>query len=208
MVPIAPAGLDMSRWLTLIESAPLVRLLLRAPMPLPEVVVRELVGRVYEALAFAHPGQVDRAVVSGFTAHVRSRRDVQRHRGPRRAVLRRQARRREEAPCRCALRGSRAVRGRPGNREDGARPGGVAIDRGLARDEDPEVGDGSTDPMLELGVGFTHPVRTWITVRGDLRDHMTFCGAPDTSGESSACPGGDELLHNFEVSAALQFWLF
>jgi len=72
---------------------------------------------------------------------------------------------------------------------------------------DPEVGDVSTDPMVELGAGFTHPLRTWITIRGDARDHMSFCSAPD-AGESSACPSGDELLHNFEVSGALQFWIF
>jgi pimeloyl-ACP methyl ester carboxylesterase len=76
VVPIAPAGLDMSRWLTLIESAPLVKMLMRAPVPLPEVVVRQMVGRVYEAFAFAYPGQVDRSVTAAFTGHVRSRRDV------------------------------------------------------------------------------------------------------------------------------------
>jgi len=72
---------------------------------------------------------------------------------------------------------------------------------------DPEAFDRSTDPMLELGAGFTHPIRTWITFRGDARDHVSFCSVPD-SGESSACPGGDEVLHNFEVSGGLQFWIF
>jgi pimeloyl-ACP methyl ester carboxylesterase len=76
VVPIAPAGLDMSRWLNLIESAPLLRMLMRTPVPLPEVVVRQAVGRVYEAFAFAHPGQVDAGVTAAFTGHIRSRRDV------------------------------------------------------------------------------------------------------------------------------------
>lgn len=75
---------------------------------------------------------------------------------------------------------------------------------------DPEVegADSSTDPMLELAVGFTHPVRDWIFIRGDARDHLTFCSAADEPGESTACPGDDELLHNLEVSAALQFWVY
>ena len=74
IVPVAPAGLDMALWITLIESAPLVRMILRAPVPLPEVVVRESVGRVYRALAFTGP--VDGAAVSSFSRHLASRRDV------------------------------------------------------------------------------------------------------------------------------------
>ena len=76
IAPIAPAGLEMARWFPIVESAPLVRMILRAPLPLPEVVVRESVGRVYRALAFARPAEVDPTVISSFTRHVRSRRDV------------------------------------------------------------------------------------------------------------------------------------
>jgi pimeloyl-ACP methyl ester carboxylesterase len=76
VVPIAPAGLDMARWIAIIESAPLVRLIMRAPVPLPEPLVRQAVGRVYRTLAFAHPRQVNAGVVGAFTGHVRSRRDV------------------------------------------------------------------------------------------------------------------------------------
>lgn len=76
VVAVAPAGLDMAGWFGLIESAPLVRLVLRAPLPLPEAIVRQATGRVYRTLAFARPGEVDPAVVSAFTRHVRSRRDV------------------------------------------------------------------------------------------------------------------------------------
>ena len=76
IVPIAPAGLEMARWFPIVESAPLVRMILRAPVPLPEAVVRESVGRVYRALAFARPSEVDPAVIRSFTRHVRSRRDV------------------------------------------------------------------------------------------------------------------------------------
>jgi pimeloyl-ACP methyl ester carboxylesterase len=76
VVAVAPAGLDMAAWFGIIESAPLVRLILRAPVPLPEAVVREATGRVYRTLAFARPREVDPAVVSAFTRHLRSRRDV------------------------------------------------------------------------------------------------------------------------------------
>ncbi len=76
IVPIAPAGLDMAGWFPIVEGAPLVRLVMRTPVPLPETVVREAVGRAYRTLAFSRPRAVDPAVVSGFTRHVRSRRDV------------------------------------------------------------------------------------------------------------------------------------
>jgi pimeloyl-ACP methyl ester carboxylesterase len=76
VVAVAPAGLDMAAWFGVIESAPLVRFVLRAPLPLPEAIVREATGRAYRTLAFARPREVDPAVVSAFTRHVRNRRDV------------------------------------------------------------------------------------------------------------------------------------
>jgi pimeloyl-ACP methyl ester carboxylesterase len=76
IVPIAPAGLDMAGWFGIVEGAPLVRLILRAPLPMPEVVVREAVGRAYAGLAYARPREVDPSVVRGFTRHIRTRRDV------------------------------------------------------------------------------------------------------------------------------------
>lgn len=76
IVAIAPAGLDMAAWFGLVESAPLVRFVLRAPVPLPEAVVRDAVGRAYRTLGCARPREVDPAVVNSFTRHLRSRRDV------------------------------------------------------------------------------------------------------------------------------------
>ena len=78
IVPIAPAGLTMARWFRIIEGERLLRLLLASPVPLPELVVREAVGRVYRALAFVEPRAVDAAVVAGFTRHVRTQADVAR----------------------------------------------------------------------------------------------------------------------------------
>jgi pimeloyl-ACP methyl ester carboxylesterase len=73
VVPVAPAGLDMAQWMSIIEGERALSLLLRAPLPVPEIIVREVVGRVYRSLAFARP--VDPAVVSSFTRHLPTRRD-------------------------------------------------------------------------------------------------------------------------------------
>ncbi|MCW2984292.1 MAG: alpha/beta hydrolase [Conexibacter sp.] len=69
IVPVAPAGLDMPRWFGLIERNPFVRALLAAPVPLPELLVRTVVGEAYRALAFAAPRAVAAEVIASFTAH-------------------------------------------------------------------------------------------------------------------------------------------
>jgi pimeloyl-ACP methyl ester carboxylesterase len=73
IVPVAPAGLDMPRWFRIIERDPFVRALLAAPVPLPEVVVRGVVGQAYRALAFASPRRAAAEVVGSFTAQLRTR---------------------------------------------------------------------------------------------------------------------------------------
>jgi pimeloyl-ACP methyl ester carboxylesterase len=78
IVPIAPAGLAMAPWFRIIEGERLLRILLASPVRLPEIVVRDAVGRVYRAVAFADPRAVDPGVVAGFTRHVRSQADVSR----------------------------------------------------------------------------------------------------------------------------------
>jgi pimeloyl-ACP methyl ester carboxylesterase len=78
IVPIAPAGLAMARWFRIIEGERLLRLVLASPVPLPETAVRNAVGRVYRALAFANPRTVDGAAVASFTRHLRSQRDLSR----------------------------------------------------------------------------------------------------------------------------------
>ena len=76
IVPIAPAGLDLARWISIIEGAWAVQTVMRSPLPLPELAVRGLVGSAYRQLASSIPGALDAAVVSSFTRHVRSKRDV------------------------------------------------------------------------------------------------------------------------------------
>jgi pimeloyl-ACP methyl ester carboxylesterase len=78
IVPIAPAGLDMPRWFTLIERDPIVRWILAAPVPLPEQVLRTAVGEAYRQLAFAEPRKAAREVVRAFTDHHRDRASVNR----------------------------------------------------------------------------------------------------------------------------------
>jgi hypothetical protein len=72
---------------------------------------------------------------------------------------------------------------------------------------DPEEGESDADFMATLGAGFTHPVNDWITFRGEARDHIVFCAAPERAGEFALCLE-DEPLHNFEVSGGLEFWVF
>lgn len=72
VVPIAPAGLDMARWLPIIESQRLIRLLELSPLPVPERLVREFVGRVYSNLAFSAPDRVNAEAVAAFTNHIPS----------------------------------------------------------------------------------------------------------------------------------------
>jgi pimeloyl-ACP methyl ester carboxylesterase len=79
IVPIAPAGLGMARWLDVIERDPLMRTVLALPTPMPERAVRAVVAQVYRALAFAVPAAVDPGVVSTFTSHHRTRGDVARY---------------------------------------------------------------------------------------------------------------------------------
>ncbi|MEX2253613.1 MAG: alpha/beta hydrolase [Thermoleophilaceae bacterium] len=71
IMPIAPAGLDMARWLRIIEQELGVRLVLAAPVP--EVVVRTVIAEVYKRLAFRHPNRVDRRAIRTFASHLQSR---------------------------------------------------------------------------------------------------------------------------------------
>jgi pimeloyl-ACP methyl ester carboxylesterase len=78
IVPVAPAGLDMPRWFTLIERDPILRRVLAAPVPVPEQVFRTAVGEAYRQLAFARPRSVAAEVVRAFTDHHRDRASVNR----------------------------------------------------------------------------------------------------------------------------------
>jgi len=78
VIPIAPAGFDHPRWFTILKSQPAVRFLLASPVPLPERLLRELLGGVYRQLAFAHPRAMSADVVDAFTEHHRTQRDVRR----------------------------------------------------------------------------------------------------------------------------------
>ena len=69
IVPVAPAGLDMPAWFSIIQRDVVMRALLSARAPLPERVVRRSVGEVYRRLAFARPGDAPGELVSMFTSH-------------------------------------------------------------------------------------------------------------------------------------------
>lgn len=79
VVPVAPAGLEMSRLLQLVQRDPVIRSVLALPTPVPAAVLRGAVARLYLQLGFAAPAAIDREVVSAFTWHHRRRTDVGRY---------------------------------------------------------------------------------------------------------------------------------
>lgn len=71
VMPIAPAGLDMARWIGIIERELGARLVLSAPVP--DLAVRTVVAEVYKRLAFQHPEHVDPRAIRTFAGHLQSR---------------------------------------------------------------------------------------------------------------------------------------
>ena len=69
IVALAPAGLDMARWLALIEHDHVLRVLVHAPVPFPSRVVQSAVSRAYRSLAFADPGAVEPGIARAFAKH-------------------------------------------------------------------------------------------------------------------------------------------
>ena len=56
----------------MIEGQRLIRLLRLSPVPIPELAVREVVGRVYANLAFSDPRRIDAEAIASFTRHIPS----------------------------------------------------------------------------------------------------------------------------------------
>ncbi len=76
VVGVAPAGLEMTRLLYLVQRDPMLRSLLALPTPVPALVLRAAVARLYRQLAFAAPDSIDPGVISAFTYHHRRRERV------------------------------------------------------------------------------------------------------------------------------------
>ena len=87
VVPVAPAGLDMARWLRIIEAHPIIQGILRSPVPIPEPVLRGAVAEVYKRIAFHRPGAVDSKAIRAFTSHFANPRDVARYLATGRSLL-------------------------------------------------------------------------------------------------------------------------
>ncbi len=73
VMAVAPAGLEMSRLLHIVQRDAVIRSLLAVPAPVPSMVLRAAVARLYLQLAFASPGRVDPRVVTTITSHHHSR---------------------------------------------------------------------------------------------------------------------------------------
>jgi pimeloyl-ACP methyl ester carboxylesterase len=71
VVPVAPAGLDMPRWLDLVEREAVVRALVALPMPRPALLAA--IGECYRRLAFSAPRFADAEAVRAFAAPHASR---------------------------------------------------------------------------------------------------------------------------------------
>lgn len=69
VVALAPAGLDMARWLALIEHDQVLRVLVHAPVPFPARIVQGAVARAYRSLAFADPQAVAPEIAQTFAKH-------------------------------------------------------------------------------------------------------------------------------------------
>ena len=67
VVPIGPAGIRMAPTFFTLDRVPAVSRLISLPAPVPDAIVRSIVGRFYRVLAFAEPDRVDQAVVDRFT---------------------------------------------------------------------------------------------------------------------------------------------
>lgn len=78
IAPIAPAGLDMPAWFSVIERDPIVRAVLRSPVPIPGALIRAAVAEAYRQLAFARPREAASQVVGAFAGHHADRRAVAR----------------------------------------------------------------------------------------------------------------------------------
>ncbi len=76
VVPIAPAGLQMPSWFNVIEGDPVVRSLLR--LPLPPAVMQRMVGEAYRRLAFSRGDGIPPNAITAFSGHHRDRETVAR----------------------------------------------------------------------------------------------------------------------------------
>jgi pimeloyl-ACP methyl ester carboxylesterase len=76
VVAVAPAGLRMSRLLSIVERDPVLRSLLSLPAPVPGVVLRAAVARLYVQFGFGSRRNIDPGIVRSFTYHHRDRATV------------------------------------------------------------------------------------------------------------------------------------
>lgn len=78
VAPIAPAGLDMPVWFSIIERDPFLRALLGSGLPIPPPVTRLAVARLYRTLAFSDTSGIPPQVLHTFAGHLQDRRSVSR----------------------------------------------------------------------------------------------------------------------------------
>lgn len=78
IVPIAPAGLEMSPWFFRLDAIPGAARLINLPAPVPERFVRQTIERALRARGFGARERIDEGFVRAFASHNRSRARVRR----------------------------------------------------------------------------------------------------------------------------------
>jgi pimeloyl-ACP methyl ester carboxylesterase len=76
VVAVAPAGLRMSRLLSIVERDRVLQSLLSLPAPVPGVLLQAAVARLYIQLGFGSRRHIDPRIVRSFTYHHRDRATV------------------------------------------------------------------------------------------------------------------------------------
>jgi pimeloyl-ACP methyl ester carboxylesterase len=87
VVPVAPAGLDMAGWFTIIEREPVLRALLASPLPVPPAALQRVVVEIYKRLVFHRPGKIEPLITRGFASHFHDRSTAARILGAGRQML-------------------------------------------------------------------------------------------------------------------------
>jgi pimeloyl-ACP methyl ester carboxylesterase len=73
VIGLAPAGIDLARWLTVIAREPVIRAVLGAPVPVPGALIRGVVAQLFRRLAFADAQRAPRGSIANFCNHLGTR---------------------------------------------------------------------------------------------------------------------------------------
>lgn len=73
---LAPAGLGLTGWLSMVERDPVARRLLNWPFPLPQFAVEAVMAEIYGRIGFVDSSKIDLEIVQNFTSHLNNRKKL------------------------------------------------------------------------------------------------------------------------------------